>query len=85
MNHTYKTQGVCAKAIVFDIDDAGIIRDVSFEGGCNGNAKGVSQLVKGRSAKEVADILGGISCAGRASSCPDQLSRALKEAMQEKD
>lgn len=85
MNHTYKTQGVCSKTIDLDIDENGNIRDVNFEGGCNGNAKGVSELVKGRNAKDVAHLLEGIQCAGRASSCPDQLSRALKEALESQE
>lgn len=78
--HCYKTKGVCSKRIFFDLDN-GVVRNVSFEGGCDGNLKGISSLVEGREAKEVADLLGGVSCGKNASSCPDQLSIALRKAM----
>ena len=80
MEYTYKTHGVCARSINVDIDEkSGEIRDVQFEGGCNGNLKGIGALVKGKKASEVADMLEGIQCAGRKTSCPDQLSRALRQ------
>lgn len=83
MVYTYKTQGVCPNAIYIDIDENGEIRDTKFEGGCNGNTKGVGALVKGRKASEVAGLLEGIKCAKRDTSCPDQLSRALKQIMEQ--
>ena len=82
MTYTYKTSGVCSKLIDLDVDDNGNIRDVYFQGGCNGNAKGVSALVKGRKATDIAHLLKGIQCEGKATSCPDQLARALKQALQ---
>ena len=83
MRYTYKTQGICPRTIYIDINENGEIRDAQFEGGCNGNTKGVGVLVKGRKASEVADLLEGIKCANRPTSCPDQLSRALKEMMEQ--
>jgi len=83
LEYTYKTQGVCARSIHVDIGESGEIRDVQFEGGCNGNLKGIGALVKGKKASEVADMLEGIQCAGRKTSCPDQLSRALRQIIEQ--
>lgn len=72
----YKTQGVCASAIEFEIED-GILKDVKFNGGCQGNTTGVSVLVKGMPVDEVIEKLSGIQCGFKGTSCPDQLSKAL--------
>jgi len=74
---TYKTQGVCCKEIQVDVSD-GVISDVKFSNGCDGNLKGMAQLVKGRKADEVIANLSGIKCGSRGTSCPDQLATALK-------
>ena len=74
----YKTQDVCSKEIHIEMEN-GVIKEVSFMGGCPGNLKGISQLVKGRKPQEVIDILNGIACGNRSTSCPDQLALALKE------
>ena len=74
---SYKTSGVCARSIDLEIED-GIIRDVSFNGGCDGNLKAISTLVRGRPAAEVADLLEGNICGRRDTSCADQLARALR-------
>lgn len=79
--YSFKTNGTCARAIDFDIDDAGIITAVSFQGGCNGNLQGISRLVVGRPAAEVVEILKGITCGNKPTSCPDQLAIALEEAL----
>ena len=55
-----------------------IINDVKFVGGCNGNTQGISALCKGRKVDEVINLLKGINCGGRGTSCPDQLARILK-------
>ena len=75
---TYATQGTCSREINFDVED-NKLRNVSFKGGCNGNLKGISRLVTGRDAKEVAETLKGVDCGGKGTSCPDQLARALKQ------
>ena len=75
---SYKTKGTCSREIELSIDDNGIIQDVKFVGGCSGNTQGVSALVKGRKAADVANILRGIKCGDKATSCPDQLAQALK-------
>ena len=81
MNYTYKTSGTCSRQINFDIEN-GIIKNVSFVGGCNGNLKGIGKLVEGKNAEEISTILEGTDCGGRGTSCPDQLSKAIKEALQ---
>lgn len=79
----YKTSGVCSSAISFDIDDSGKIHDVKFQGGCSGNTQGVAKLIEGMDAKEAISRLEGIRCGFRPTSCPDQLSKALKQALGE--
>lgn len=81
MKYTYKTQGTCSQLIEFDITD-GIISDVKFAGGCNGNLQGVGRLVEGKNAKEISDLLAGIKCGYKSTSCPDQLSKAIKQALE---
>lgn len=79
MQHIYNTQGTCSKQIIIDVDDNGIIENVTFIGGCNGNTKGISSLVKGMAVDEVITKLQGIQCGFRPTSCPDQLATALKQ------
>ncbi len=76
--NTYKTHGTCSREILFDVED-NIIREVRFVGGCNGNTQGVAALIKGYDIDEAIARLKGIDCAGRGTSCPDQLARALEE------
>ena len=80
MHHQYKTSGTCSLMIDFDLED-GKVHNVQFLSGCNGNLQGIGKLVEGKDAQEVIDTLSGISCSGRPTSCPDQLARALKEAL----
>lgn len=78
MTKTYYTKGTCSQKIDLEVEN-GIIKSVKFFGGCNGNLKGVSKLVEGRKASEVADLLRGTKCGFKNTSCPDQLARALDE------
>ncbi len=80
MKFNYRTQGTCARSISFDLED-GIVKNISFEGGCNGNLKGISALAEGKTADEVIESLSGIRCGFKSTSCPDQLARALKDAL----
>ena len=80
MKYSYKTTGTCSSVISFDIED-GIIKNLVFTGGCNGNLKAISKLCEGKNAKEIAEILKGNTCGPRATSCADQLSRAIEEAL----
>lgn len=74
----YKTSGTCSSAIDFEVED-GIVKNVKFIGGCNGNTQGISKLVEGMPVDEVISRLEGIKCGFKSTSCPDQLSKALKE------
>lgn len=76
----YKTHGTCSQQISFELED-GKIHNVNFVGGCNGNLKGICSLVEGMDAKEVISRLEGIRCGFKSTSCPDQLAKALKEAL----
>ena len=80
MKVTYNTKGTCSQVIEFEIND-GIIENVVFKGGCNGNLKAISKLVEGKDAKEIADTLRGNTCGPRSTSCADQLARAIDEAL----
>lgn len=79
MEYEYKTKGVCSRQIHFDIDENGIVHNVSFMGGCNGNLKAIGKLVEGMKAEKVIKILEGNTCGSRSTSCADQLAQALKE------
>ena len=76
----YKPQGVCSMEIHLDLD-GDVIRHVEFVGGCSGNTQGVSRLVEGMKATDAIARLEGIHCGPRPTSCPDQLARALKQAI----
>ena len=78
MQYSYKTKGTCAQRIEVDVDD-GIVSHVRFVGGCSGNTQGVAKLVEGMKVEDVIAKLEGIRCGYKATSCPDQLAKALKE------
>lgn len=67
--------------IDFEIEDNGLIRNVVFTGGCNGNLQGISRLVEGMKVEEAINKLEGIRCGYKSTSCPDQLAQALKETL----
>jgi len=71
---------VCSSRIDIVINGE-TISEVSFMGGCGGNTRGVAALCKGMKVKDAIARLEGIDCAGRGTSCPDQLARALKIAL----
>ncbi len=75
----YKPKGVCSRLIDFELD-GDIIKSVSFTGGCDGNLKGISSLVIGMNVTDAITKLSGITCGPKSTSCPDQLSLALKQA-----
>ncbi len=76
--YNYRTKGTCSSNIELEVED-GIIKDIAFWGGCNGNLQGISRLVKGMPVEEVIKKLEGVRCGMRATSCPDQLCKALHE------
>lgn len=75
----YRPKGVCSRLIEFDIED-GKVKNVSFEGGCNGNLQGIARLVERMDVNEVISRVEGIRCGFKSTSCPDQLAQALKAA-----
>ena len=79
MQFEYKTKGTCSQKIFFDVED-GKVKNVQFLGGCNGNLKGIGQLVEGMDVDDVIARLEGTTCGMKRTSCPDQLAKALKEA-----
>ncbi len=76
---TYRPRGVCSRSIDVDVQD-GIVKSVSFVGGCDGNLKAISKLVKGQPVETVCDLLRGNTCGPRSTSCADQLVCALEQA-----
>jgi uncharacterized protein (TIGR03905 family) len=80
MHYEYKTRGTCSQLISFDIED-GKVSNVQFLGGCNGNLKGIGALVEGMPAEKVIERVDGIRCGMKSTSCPDQLAKALKQAI----
>ena len=78
---TYKTSGTCSTQIDLEIRD-GVITYCKFTRGCTGNTQGLARMVIGQKAEDVAARLEGIQCRGN-TSCPDQLSKALKAALAE--
>jgi len=80
MKHTYIPTGICATKIMLDIEND-ILKDVSFEGGCNGNLKAVSLLVSGMPVSDVKEKLAGLTCGRKATSCADQLAKGIDEAL----
>ena len=80
MDFTYKTHGVCSKEIKFDITDDKVY-NVVFQGGCDGNLKGIGALVNGMTVSDVITKLKGTGCGPKTTSCPDQLAIALENAL----
>ncbi len=78
----YKTKGVCSQLINVEVEN-NIVTSVEFVGGCNGNTQGVAALVEGMDVHEAIRRLEGIHCGPRPTSCPDQLSKALRQAIGE--
>ncbi|MBQ9268315.1 MAG: TIGR03905 family TSCPD domain-containing protein [Oscillospiraceae bacterium] len=79
MDFEYRTRGVCSRRILFSVED-NKVKNVFFDGGCNGNGKGVAALVEGMDVREAIDRLKGITCGMKPTSCPDQLANALEQA-----
>lgn len=80
MKYQYFTQGTCSYQIDLDVED-GVIKDIQFYGGCDGNLQGICSLVRGRKVEDVLPKIEGIRCGMKTTSCPDQLARALRQVM----
>ncbi len=84
IHYTYRPSGVCSQLMEITVED-GILRQFHVMGGCDGNLKGIGRLVEGMPVDEVISRLEGIRCGRKATSCPDQLARALKQMKVELD
>lgn len=77
----YTPKGVCSSNMKVTLSDNGTIEEIVITGGCDGNLSGISALVKGMDAQEATTRLAGIRCGAKSTSCPDQLTIALKKAL----
>lgn len=84
MRYVYNTKGTCSTKIEVELD-GNIIKTVKFTGGCNGNLNGISKIVEGMTVENVIDKFSGLTCGSKRTSCPDQLSKAVKEAYEIKN
>ncbi|KOA20207.1 TSCPD domain protein [Clostridium homopropionicum DSM 5847] len=82
--YTYNPKGICSMQINFEIEN-NKLKNVSFTGGCDGNLKGISNLVEGMNVKTVFEKCKGITCGKKPTSCPDQLAKALEELVIKKN
>ena len=78
----YPTEGTCSRFIHVHLSDDNVIENIEFIGGCNGNLKGISSLLKGQRAEDIIARTQGITCGTKPTSCPDQLSKALAKAIE---
>ncbi len=84
ITYDFKPRGVCARTIHVELsDDGATVENVAFEGGCNGNLKAIGKLVKGMPTERVVELLQGNTCGPRSTSCADQLTIALRAAVEE--
>ena len=81
MTYSFTPRGICAREIMVDVDEQGVIRDLQIVGGCDGNHKGLAALVKGMTAQEAVRRLKGIRCGAKSTSCPDQLALGLEQLL----
>lgn len=82
--HSYITNGTCSRKIEFEMSEDNKVSKIRFEGGCNGNLQGIGRLCEGMDAEELVKKLSGVKCGMKATSCPDQLSKAIIKALADK-
>ena len=82
MKITYRPRGVCSRLMEIEVED-GKIASVSVTGGCDGNLKGIAKLIEGMEVEEVIRRLEGVRCGRKATSCPDQLAKALRLSLEQ--
>lgn len=82
MTFSSQNHGVCSKETHIELDDNGVIRNIEVVGGCNGNLKGLCSLLKGMTAQDAIERMSGLTCGARSTSCPDQVAKALQQAVQ---
>ena len=84
MTYNYRTKGVCSKEMHIELNDDHTIKSVEVIGGCNGNLKGISRLLKGMKAEDAIARMEGTTCGPRPTSCPDQLALALQAYLEQR-
>ena len=82
MTYSYRPKGVCSQRMTVELED-GIIKNAEVLGGCHGNLQGICALVRGMRAEDAIERMKGIRCGFKNTSCPDQLAKALEEALQQ--
>lgn len=80
MTIIYRPKGVCSRLMRVEVED-GIIRQVEVQGGCSGNLQGISRLLVGMPVQQAIERMEGVRCGGKPTSCPDQLAKALRQAL----
>ena len=80
MTITYRPKGVCSRLMRVEVED-GIIRQVAVQGGGSGNLQGISRLLVGMPVQQAIERMEGVRCGGKPTSCPDQLAKALRQAL----
>lgn len=83
MVHVHNNQGTCSVRTLVELNDDHTITRVEVLGGCNGNLKGISQLLVGMKAEDAIQRMAGTTCGRKPTSCPDQIAKALEEALTE--
>lgn len=81
MTFTYPNQGTCSKMTKIELAPDHTIESIEVVGGCNGNLKGISKLLKGMKAEDAIERMEGTTCGPRPTSCPDQIAKNLKKAL----
>lgn len=76
MEYRYIPEGVCSSELVFEIE-GDIVKSLKVIGGCPGNTVGISKLVQNKKIDEIIELLNGIPCGNKGTSCPDQIAKAL--------
>ena len=74
--------GTCSKQTNIVLNDDHTIASIEVIGGCNGNLKGICQLLKGMKAEDAIERMKGTLCGSKPTSCPDQIAITLEEALQ---
>ena len=80
MTIQYTPRGTCSRQFQIEVEE-GVIQSVQVVGGCDGNLKGISSLLKGMKVEDAIPRLEGIRCGTKPTSCPDQIAQALKKAL----
>ena len=85
MEYLHKNKGTCSRYTQVELAPDGTILSCHVEGGCSGNIQGMERMVQGQNARDVIARLDGIRCGSKPTSCPDQLAKALQEALARMD